>query len=835
MYNSLQINIMTKFALITFLIFSIFLQYNQAQNTVTGVVKDAENETALEFTQVAIMNKADSTLITGSTTDIEGKFRIETSLYGDFLLRVSFIGFQELWMPVEIEDGNNELGEIYLSAGAQQLSEVQVTAAAALFRSEADRRVFNVENMTVAEGGTAIQLLETLPSVQVDEEGNISLRGSGNVLIYINGRPTNLASDDTESILEQYPSDAIKEVELITNPSARYEAEGVGGIINIILKEQRLQGFNGQVNVSSGTGNKYTGGVNMNLREGNWNFFTNYSYQYREMWEVANSYRENFIPELSPVLDQDYYTENWRRGHLLRFGTEYHFNPNSSLRAYSSINARSRDRERIYNIRSMTSNMDLDSMYVRLLEEDQSRTNYEIGADYGWQDDNGRRFRASASYAWSNQDRIEYFDQSFFNNEMQEIASRHVDQFYERPLSGNLLILQADFEESLGEDMRLETGLRSEMRFDDRAQNFGQLDNQTGLYNDIVLNGIPVSNAFTYERNIHAAYVSFTDNRGALSYQVGLRGEYTQTEAWQDYGLRSGFLDDENFSPVRDTISTDNYFRLFPSAFLNYRISDNQDIQASYSRRIRRPWTGSLMPFLNAQDFFNLRLGNPYLQPASTNNFEINYIRSWENYMVTGGVFHRYTTDAHSRLFVLFNQGSMVTWNNANTTNATGVELINYFTWNDNFDATLTGNFYYSQVSSEVEGRSFSNESYSWTLSLLGNLNLPGLFSTQLSANYWGPRVIPQGMIRSVFSMNIGLRRNVLNNQGTISLNVSDVFNSRRFSLETNGNEFFQEREFYRESRVLTLSFTWRFRDYRDRNGGRNGGNDFGGDMDGLF
>ncbi|MBW6477787.1 MAG: TonB-dependent receptor [Bacteroidales bacterium] len=806
-----------------------------AQNIITGVVKDADNQSALEFSQIALMERQDSTLVTGATSDLEGRFRIETRREGDFLLRVSFIGFEELWMPVTIESGRNNLGKIYLVSGAHQLSEVQVTAAAALFRSEADRRIFNVENMTVAEGGTAIQLLETLPSVQVDEEGNLSLRGSGNILIYINGRPTNLSSDDTESILEQYPANAIKEVELITNPSARYEAEGVGGIINIILKEQRLQGFNGQVNLSSGTGNKYTGGINLNLRQGDWNFFTNYSYQYREMWEINNSYRENFVPGLTPVLDQDYYTENWNQGHLLRFGTEYFINPNSSLRAYTNINARSRDRERIYNIRSMSPSMDLDSMYIRLLEEDQNRINYEAGADYGWQNDNGRRFRASATYAWDNQDRIEYFDQTYYDSNMQPIDDRHADQFYERPLSGSMLVLQADFEENIGENMRLETGLRSEMRFDDRSQNFGQFNSQTENYQDIVLNGIPVSNAFTYERNIHAAYVSFTDNRGALSYQIGLRGEYTDTEAWQDYGLRSGFLDDENFQPVRDTVTTDSYFRLFPSVFLNYRISDNQDIQASYSRRIRRPGTGNMMPFLNAQDFFNLRLGNPYLQPASTNNFEINYIRAWENYMVTGGVFHRYTTDAHSRLFVLFNQGSMVTWSNANTTNATGVELINYFTWNDNFDATLTANYFYSQVSSEVEGRSFSNESYSWTLSLMGNKNFPGIFSTQVSANYWGPRVIPQGMIRSVFSMNIGLRRNVFNNQGTVSLNVSDVFNTRRFSLETNGNDFLQEREFYRESRVLTLSFTWRFRDYRDRNGSRNGGNGFEGDMDSLF
>jgi iron complex outermembrane recepter protein len=372
------------------------------------------------------------------------------------------------------------------------------------------------------------------------------------------------------------------------------------------------------------------------------------------------------------------------------------------------------------------------------------------------------------------------------------------------------------------------------MRFDERFQNFGQLDPSTGLYNDIILNGIPISNEFTHDRHIHGGYLSFTDNRGRLTYQLGLRGEYTTMESWQGYGLRSGFLDDDNFQPAMDTITSDSYFRMFPSVFMNYKISENQDVQASYSRRIRRPWVGSMMPFLNAQDFFNLRLGNPYLEPAHTDNFEINYIRAWQNYMVTGGVFHRYTTNGLSRLFVLFDQGTMVTWTNANTQNSTGVELINYFTWNDNTDITLTGNFFHSEVSSQVEGQSFSNQSYSWTLSLMGNKSIPNWFSTQVSANYWGPRVIPQGQIKPVFSMNLGLRRNVMNNQGTISLNISDVFNTRRFALETNGTQFTQQREFFRESRVLTLAFTWRFRDFRERNGGASQ-DSFEGDMDGLF
>ncbi len=496
-----------------------------------------------------------------------------------------------------------------------------------------------------------------------DEEGNISLRGSGNIQIYINGRPTSLFSDDTESVLEQYPASLVKEVELITNPSARYEAEGVGGIINIILREERMQGFNGRINLSSGTGDKYNGGINLNYRTNNWNFFGNYSYQYREMWEQTNSFRENFISDLSPVLDQDYYNENWIRGQMLRTGAQYNINGNSSIQLYSNIN---------YN------------------------------------------------------------------------------------------------------------------------------------------------------------------NRGSLSYLLGLRGEYTHMESWQDYGLRSGFLDDVHFVPARDTITTDSYFRLFPSVFLSYELPRNQDIQASYSRRIRRPGIGSMMPFLNAQDFFNLRLGNPYLHPSHTDNYEINYLRGWQRFMLTAGVFHRRTTDDHSRLFVLFDKGSLVTWTNANTQNSTGVEVIQYLDWSNNLDLTLTGNFFYSEVSSEVEGRQFSNESYSWTLNLQSSVNIPGWFSSQVSANYWGPRVIPQGEIKPVFSLSAGFRRNVLNNQGTVSFNITDVFNSRKFSLETTNDQFFQQREFFRESRILTLGFIYRFGGFRERDNGVRD-NSFERDIEGLY
>ncbi|ASB50515.1 outer membrane beta-barrel family protein [Alkalitalea saponilacus] len=829
-------------------LFISFLLFNQitifSQNRVIGYIKDAQAGSAVEFAQAALMQPSDSSLITGGLSDARGRFEIQTSNSGELILRLSYIGYEELYQTIEVSSGTNRLGEINLAPAVTELGEVQITAAAALFRSEADRRIYNVENITIAEGGTAVQLLETLPSIQVDEEGSISMRGSGNILIYINGRPTNLSSDDTESILEQFPANAIKEVELITNPSARYDAEGVGGIINIILREQRLQGMNGQFNLSLGTGNKYTAGTNLNMRQNRWNHFLSYSYQYRELWEENDTWRETSLPGYSPIVDQDYYTENFNHSHLVRVGTEYEINDNSSVRAYSSINARGRDRERIYNIRNLSAPNMLDSMYTRLLEEDQSRVNYEFGAGYNFNNGNGQILNLNASAAWDSQDRIEYFTQNYFigdlGGEISEVPEKFEDQFYERPLTSRMMVFEADYEQNIGSALKMETGLKATLRNDDRSQSFGWRHEVSEPYQERILNGIPVNNQFIRDENIYGAFLILSNNNNnengtnRFSYMAGLRAELSEIKTFQESGLRSGFLNDDTFIPAVDTSTTNHYFDLFPSIFLSYEISPNQDIQANYSRRIRRPGVGAMMPFLNAQDFYNLRLGNPYLEAAYTNNYELNYIRAWERYMVTGSIFHRHTTNGITRLFVPFEQGTMVTWTNAATTNSTGFELINYFTLNSNFDATLTGNYFYSMVEGQLEGSEYKNESYSWNLNLLTNMNIPGWFRTQLSTSYWGPRVIPQGEIKPVFSMNIGLRRNVLNNQGTISLNVSDVFNSRRFTLETNDGNVYQKRDFTRESQVATISFTWRFRNFREQQE-RTGPNGIDGDIDGLF
>lgn len=804
-----------KFILITALILFTTAGFSSSpESIIAGTIKDGATGQPLEFAQAALM-KADSSLITGSISDASGQFQFSTAETGTFLMRVSYIGYENVWQPVNLQHGENQLGTLVMAPASSQLKGVEISAGALIARTDGEKRIFSVENMTVAEGGTALQVLETLPSVQVDNEGNLTLRGSGNILILVDGKPTSSSGEDASVILQQYPASLIKEVELITNPSARYDAEGVGGIINIVLKQKKAPGFNGQLNASVGTGNKYTGGLILNYRKNKFNFNTSYSWQSRQSWQSSVGYRESLYSSTPQILDQKDDIDEQQVSHNLRTGLDYQISETSSARIFANFNLQNTTSNGISNSRNFSSVNQPDSILVRETSETDERQNFEFGAAYNWQGDKGRKLNTLASWTVDNRSDFEKIEQFFYLSSLDEAPGKDMSQTYERPAGNQQGVFQVDFEQQLGDARKFEVGVKSNLRFDDREQVFMVFDPSTMQF----VNDVSISNEFSYNEQIYAAYTIFRDKIGKFSYQAGLRGEYTLTESYQ---------------PMIDSVYSYDYFKLFPSAFLSYNLGSNQNMQFSYSRRIRRPWSGSLVPFLVVQDQYNYRSGNPYLKPELTDNFELNYNKSWTMYTLNTGIFHRYTSNALSRLVVPFGNATLVTWENADTRNSTGVELVNNFNFSTNLNARLTGNVFRSSITAQSGSNTFSNDRISWSLNLMGNYNIPKYFSTQIIAFYQGPIVVPQGEILPTFALNLGLRRNVLNNQGTISLNVSDVFNTRRFALKTENEVFYIEREFASDSRVVTLAFTWRFLGYRERNGfNRESG--FNGDMEDLF
>jgi outer membrane receptor protein involved in Fe transport len=377
-------------------------------------------------------------------------------------------------------------------------------------------------------------------------------------------------------------------------------------------------------------------------------------------------------------------------------------------------------------------------------------------------------------------------------------------------------VTQLDYEKPIGQNGTLEAGAKGTFGRWNTSQLFAQGDLSTD-FEPIVVDSLKES--YDYTENVYAAYLIFKNTANKLGYQLGLRAEYTETLGG---------------SEKRQQEFPNNYFDLFPSAYLTYSLGEESEFILNYSRRISRPNIWGLAPIYRVNDQYNVSIGNPYLKPEYTDSYEFGYMNGWERYLLNATVYHRYSTDVETRItYLTDNNVAVQTRENADTRSSTGFELINQFQISKAVDATLTGNFFYSKVDGENIEEGFSNENFSWTISLLSNIVIPRWFSTQLQGNYRGPIVQPQGQIEPQWSINLGVKREVFSGKGTISLNVSDIFNTRNFRMTTNDPRFVQTRTFQRETRIGTLSFTYRFGGFKEKNeereSRREGGDDFGG------
>ncbi|MFC4873851.1 TonB-dependent receptor domain-containing protein [Negadavirga shengliensis] len=785
--------------------------------TLKGRVQEAESGNPLEFANVALLDESDSSVVTGGMSDIDGAFSF-VSKPGSYILRVGFIGYDSHFQRLTLGDRRNvNLGNIKLVYDAASLDEVTVEGVTSMFETDIDKRRYDVENSIVAEGATATELLETLPSIQVDDEGGISMRGSGDILIYINGRPSNLSGDDAESILAQFPANSIKSVELITNPSSRYDAAGVGGIINIILKKNERTGFNGQANVAIGTRDKYNAGVNLNYGAGKVNYYASYSFQDRRTFRESEAYRENFLPNISPVLDQDSYGERFDKTHLVRGGLDYNIADNKVFSFYAQGNFRDRTAFNELNQRSINSGGNLDSLFVRNQDDVRESTNLETGMSYDWEIDTlGQRLFTSLSFSRDERFQVENYEQLFYNNAHEEVPANYLLQINDRPQTSDLYVFQMDYEKPFQNGGRLESGLKGTFGSWDRIQEFRQGDQSTGF--EPVRNDT-ISDTFSFKEDVYAAYASYRNNTNNFGYQFGLRGEYTETISFQGNNQRT---------------VVNNYFNLFPSMYLSYDIGEEEAFTANYSRRISRPNLWSLSPFYRVRDLLNLSIGNPFLQPEMTDSYEFGYMKGWERLLFNATVYHRYSTNVLTRIIRLGEDNVAVqTRENANVRNNTGLELINQMQLTNWWDATVSGNFFYSEIIGDNIEQGFNNSNFSWTVSLLSNMAIPDLFTLQIQGNYRGPMVFPQGEIEPMWGVNAGIRKNVMNDNATISLNVSDIFNTRIFRIRNEDARFVQDRMFNRETRIGTLSFTYRFGGFKEKRNGRDDDREFDDDDDG--
>ncbi|TVR75154.1 MAG: TonB-dependent receptor [Marinilabiliales bacterium] len=775
------------------------------RGVISGTVVESVSHQPLEYVNVIVYPRGGNEVVTGGITAADGTFRIDGIPRGKYDISVSFIGFEtSLIGEVNVDPASAEthLGTIELTPGEEMMEEVTVTAEREMLRLNLDKMVFTVDRDMTATGGSALDIMESIPSVSVDYDGRISLRGNTNVTIWVDGRPSHLES------LDQLPATMIERVEVITNPSARHDPDGTSGIINVIMKRQRQPGTNGMLSFNMGTGNKYNGSVHMNHRADRFNFFGNWDYR-RHGMEGYNLNDRNIITGQGDTLRQLHQHEDFfRRGvfNNFRLGTDFFISPGNTLTFYGAFNLRDTRPQNFSEVNLfLPSSQDLYTTMERQFNGFGREYVLNYTRNGG---DNGRQFTADLFYSAST-------GETFRDIRVDESADPGASEirYAEAYTPGRLLTLQADYVHPFNEQSRLEAGAKSIFRDVEDDFNFYDVDAETGEH----VTNTDFTNYFIYSEAIHAIYGIYAHSFNRLHLQAGLRAEQHTSEAEQR---------------VTGQYSERSIPNIFPSAHIRYLVDDRNALYMSYSKRINRPGISMLNPFVNYSDPMNISFGNQDLRPEYIDSYEIGYQYSQNRKSFSAALFYRDTEDMISREMTLFggaNPQTRTTFQNLMRGISYGVEaVVNYplFRW---WRMNATGSYYYNKLEDDSLP-DWEHSGDAWRVQAISNWNIANTVNLQARFNYQSSEVTAgrtigggcqqhggQGILDAMYYLDLAARMDVMNGNGTISLRLSDVFKSRGFDMFTYGPSFTSDLVRRSQSRVLFVGFTWRFNEYRQR------------------
>ncbi|WP_081659312.1 TonB-dependent receptor domain-containing protein [Pedobacter glucosidilyticus] len=805
--------------LFVFIAFSAQLFAQSAVSVqIKGKVTDAKTSDILDFATVKLL-KADNTPFKATQSNLEGYFIFnDINETGNFKLNISFVGYNTLNRNITITTQKViDLGVLKLSKNADAvLKEVVVTGKKDVIQLGIDRKVFNADQSLATQGGTATDLLATVPSVQVDLDGNVSLRGTNNVRILIDGKPSTFGGGDVNAILQSLPANAIDKVELITNPSSKYDPEGQSGIINIVLKRNQRLGVNGNVNTSAGRLNNYNFNTGLNFRNEKWNFSGNYSLRSGDRIGLGSN-NTTFLgtSNTSAFTTANQNTLRSDLTNTLKLGMERYFTPNTSLAISGNLNVDNED------ARETLSQFFFDNSGALQDRGPGENLNTEDGYGYDLNLDFFHKFKnpgeeLSTNFSFGNRDEDEFENivQQFFNNQG-EVSNRlgvnRINQVAE--LNKNINI-QVDYIKPFSKTSKLEAGYRTTLRYNDEDQVSDTLVANFKSYN----RDYDLTSLFEMEEFVHAAYTNyqkqFTDNFGA---QIGLRAE-------QAY-LNTNFTRTDINGMPRSAPGGLDYFRLYPSIFLTQKFKGDNQLQLSYSRRVNRPRGWQINPFPDVADRYNIRIGNPNLRPEDIHSFEFGYAKFWKAVTLTSSVYYRQVNDVVQSIRQQNpdqNGGTISRWFNIARNQSFGLELISRADIAKGFNVTGNLNFFQTYFTGDASLGINDNDGFNWNGNLTSQMTISKNLSAQANLFYMAPRVMSQGRMKEMIAMDAGIRYDVLNKKGSIGLNMQDVFNSRRFGMLTDNGQFIQEFERRRQGQMYNLSFSYRFGKMENNNQRRN-------------
>jgi outer membrane receptor protein involved in Fe transport len=740
-----------------------------------------------------------SSLVTGTIGNDKGKFSLEIAP-GVYDLLIESIGYEPLKMANQSFNSSINLGVITVKESNQTLNEVVVKGQKASMELNLDKRIFNVGTDLANKGATASEILGNLPSIQVDPEGAIKLRGSDNVRILIDGKPSTLAGINGSSGLQSLQGNLIDKVEIITNPSARYEAEGMAGIINIVLKKNQNQGFNGAIETTSGYPENFGGTAIVNYRKNKFNFFVNYGAFYRRTPGRNRIYQEVYTGKQTNYLNQNSSNNVTGLVNNVRGGADYFFNDKTILTA--SYIYRRTDVRRITDFFYLDYRENLSKLYsdtYRQQDEKEAEPNGEYALTFKKSyAKKGREFTADLRYLdyWERSDQLytqigKKPDGSPF--EELSLVQKALNDEFERQW-----ILQADYVNPIGKDAKLEMGLRTSFR--NMINDFIVTEQQpSGIFT--VVQGL--NNVFNYQENISAAYLIFGNKAKKFSYQFGLRAETTdiQTE-----------LEETKEKNPR------NYSNLFPSAHFTYTITPDNSFQLSYSRRVRRPTYGDLTPFVTFSDNRNFFSGNPNLNPEFTNSFDLGHLKYFDQGSISSSLYYRQTFDKIERFRTVDSLGFARTLPaNLSNQKSMGIEIASSWNFSKVYKADLSFNAFRAIADASNINSAFKSDTYSWFARHSSRIKI-GATDFQIRANYEAPQLTPQGSRGYMSWMDLSASKDIMKGNGTLTLSILDIFNSRINRYEStlidprDGSGFFTRGESQGRLRSFNLTFNYRFK-----------------------
>lgn len=794
---------------LTFLL-SLFYIVSFAQEiTVKGRVVDGKVGSEISFATVNLLN-LENKPVKGGQTDLNGNFAFTKVDQGGYILKISFVGYTPFSKSIVITKDPNSfnLGTIKLDKGkGALLNEVVVTGKKNVIELGIDKKVFNTDQSIVSQGGSATDLLATVPSVQVDLDGNISLRGASNVRVLIDGKPSTFGGGNITAILQSLPASAIERVELITNPSSKYDAEGQSGIINIVLKKNQKIGLNGNVAFTAGRFNNYNGNGSLNYRDQKWNLASNYSYRTgdRPGSGITNTTFINPQANVAPYSFSNQISNRSGQNNTLKLSAERYFSEKTSVALSGNFSfGNDLDQDNLSQQFLSAKNTLLD-YGTGLNAEKQNEFGYDLNLDFSHKFKKPKQeITGNFSYGNGSENQTARIIQDFFNSNG-GVSKNRISSNRRNDISNgtNSYNLQLDYVLPLKNESKFEAGYRSTLKYNNENQYSDTLITNTSNYSK----DNTQSNLFELDDIVHSIYANYQNQlTKTFGFQFGLRTEqaYLNTKIT---GLGAN----------GQTLIVPNkldYLRVYPSVFLTQKFKGNNQLQLSYSRRVNRPRGYQTNPFPDRSDRYNIRIGNPNLRPEDIHSFEFSYAKIWPAVTFTSSLYYRQLNDVVQSLRDNNPDelgGTISRFYNLSKNQSVGLELISRADISKKFNLTGNLNFFKTYFKGQSNLGINDNSGFSYNGNLTTNYTFSKTLSAQISAFYTAPRILAQGTFKEILGVDAGLKQDVLKNKASIAFNIRDIFNTRKFGFTTDNGIFLQDWERRRQGRVYSLTFSYRF------------------------